>query len=310
MSELAETGITDDGSVQTLKGIGLSALGYACFSVQDATVKWLVARYPVPEILFTRSLVIIAIALAIGRGRSVSLLLHSRNKGALVLRAGLILTAWLSYYSAAPRLGLAELTTLYFAAPVIAVVLAVLILRERVNASRWLAVAAGFAGVVLAANPTRMVAWEPAGLALFAAACWGLSVILVRLINRTETTANQMLVSNGLFALACAAMLPWHVVVPDRFSLLLMLGLGLVGGLGQFFLYEGFRYAQASVLAPIEYTGLVWAFLYGYMIWGEIPGVNVFAGAGLIVSGSLILIWFERRRDRPEAVAAELGPRG
>ena len=275
-----------------LKGIGLSVLGYACFSVQDATVKWLVARYPVPEILLMRSLVIIVIALGIGRRRTLSRLLNSRNKWALVLRAGLVLAAWLSYFTAAPRLGLAELTTLYFAAPVIAVVLSVVMLRERVDLPRWGAVAAGFAGVVLAANPARTVALGPAGLALFAAGCWGLSVILVRLISRTETTANQMLVSNGLFAIACAAMLLWRWTTPDPFGFALMIGLGVVGGLGQFLLYEGFRFAPASLLAPIEYTGLVWAFLYGYLIWGEIPGLNVFAGAGLIVAGSLFLFWW------------------
>ena len=105
-----------------------------------------------------------------------------------------------------------------------------------------------------------------------------------------------MLVTNALFALGCAPLLAgrWHG--PDPFSLALMLGLGMASGLGQFFLYEGFRFAPASALAPIEYTGLVWAFALGYAIWGEVPGLHVFTGAALIVAGSVALVRVERRR--------------
>ncbi len=75
-----------------------------------------------------------------------------------------------------------------------------------------------------------------------------------------------------------------------------MIGLGFISAAGQFFLYEGFRHAPASTLAPIEYSGLVWAFLYGYIIWHEIPASNVFAGALLIVASSLSIILWERHR--------------
>ena len=190
----------------------------------------------------------------------------------LVGRAVLILAAWLSYYNAAARLPLAELTSIYFAAPIVAVVAAVLVLKERVVAARWIAVVGGFCGVVLAADPRGGGTLLPIGLALFAAVCWGLSVVMVRLINRSETTAGQMLASNVLFVVACLPMAIWAWHMPDAFSMGLMLALGVFGGLGQYFLYEGFRYAPASAVAPVEYSGLVWAFVYGYVIWGEVPG--------------------------------------
>ncbi len=284
------------GAPDVLRGMGLGALGYTCFALQDANVKWLGALYAVPEILLVRSVVIIALALAIGRGRGAAALLRSPAKGSILLRAALMLVAWLCYYNAAPRLPLGQLTTLYFAAPIVAVVLSVPVLRERVGAARWLAVGTGFLGVLVTADPGAAVDLVPAGLALFAACCWGGSVVLVRLISRTDSTVNQMLVTNALFAAACAPMLFGHWHTPDAFSLALMVGLGCASGLGQFFLYEGFRYAPASVLAPIEYTGLVWAFALGYAIWGEVPGAHVFAGAGLIVASSLALVWVERRR--------------
>ena len=301
--------VPDSSADRPLKGIGLTALGYALFSVQDATVKWLVETYAVPQILFTRSLVIIAIACVIGgRGNLVSMA-QSRNKTALSVRALLILVAWLSYYSAARHLGLAQLTTIYYAAPIIVVALSALILKEQVVAQRWLAVVTGFAGVLLAANPTSTPDPMAAGMALFAACCWGLSVILVRMISRSETTSAQMLVSNALFAAACALTLPWLWKTPHAVDFALMLGLGIAGGLGQFFLYEGFRFAPASIVAPIEYTGLVWAFTYGYLIWSDVPHFNVLMGALLIVSGSLGLLLYESRRVRTSLPSEKLAGR-
>ena len=284
-----------DGSVPT--GMGLAACGYSLFSLQDAIVKWLVAGYPVYEILFVRSLVIVGVALVAGGGsRVLRGLAASRNKGPLLLRGGLILLAWLLFYSAAARMGLAEITTLYFAAPIIAVSLSALVLKERVGAARWGAVAAGFAGVAVAAGPLGAVQSGPALAALAAAACWGTSTVLVRWIGRTDSTLVQMLSSNGIFVVGSLLPLFWLWRSPDPASLALMLGLGLAGGLGQFLLFEGFRHAPASALAPVEYTGLVWAGVYGYAIWADIPGPQTVAGAVLIVAGSLGLVWSERRR--------------
>lgn len=287
---------TPDASPRVLTGIALTAAGYAMFSMQDAAVKWLVQTYSVPQVLFTRSIVIVVIAWFLGGPRSLRNFAASRNKTALVARAGLILGAWSFYYTASRRLGLGELTTLYFAAPIIAVILSAWMLKEHVDAARWSAALLGFGGVVIAARPGGSVDLVPALSALAAAFCWGASVVLVRWINRSDTTATQMLVSNMMFAAGCVVVLPWLWRTPDLAGLGLMLGLGLTGGLGQYLVYEGFRYAPASVVAPVEYTGLVWAFLYGYAIWAEVPQWHVVVGAALIVISSLALIWFERRR--------------
>jgi S-adenosylmethionine uptake transporter len=281
-------------SPRVVAGIGLAALGYSLFSVQDALVKWLVVAYGVPQILFMRSIVITLIALAIARG-DVTAVRRSDNKKPMLLRTGLMFAAWLCFYSTGRRLGLAEMTTLYFAAPIIVVALSGPLLGERVGSAHWLAVIAGFAGVVLAAAPAGSVDPAPAAMALFAAACWAGSILLIRFMSRSETTATVMLVTNTLFALACAVMLPWSWITPTLTDLGLMLALGLVAGAGQWFLYQGFRDAPAAVLAPIEYTGLIWAFLYGYLIWADVPKVQVFAGAALIAASSLGLVWYERR---------------
>ena len=288
---------------QISKGVGLVALSYSLFSIQDAVVKWLVTSYAVTQILFTRSLIIVLIAVLIGGRRDVDALVRSHNKGALTFRAVLVFVAWLAYYSSARYLQLAQMTTIYFAAPIIVVALSALILKEKVDAPRWLAVTGGFCGVVLAANPGGAINLLPACAAFFAACSWALGVVLIRLISRSESTSAQMLVSNGFFAVACALTLYWTWKTPDLFSLALMLGIGVAGGLGQFCLYEGFRRAPASVVAPIEYTGLIWAFTYGYLIWSDIPPATVFAGAACIMGSSLALVWFERRRAQRLAQA-------
>lgn len=280
---------------RTLTGLGLSAMAYGLFTTQDAMVKWLVEGFSVPQVLLMRSVVIVALAFAFAGRPGLASLSQSLHMRAMALRAALILLAWLLYYSAARDLALAELTTLYFAAPVIVVALSVPILGERVGAARWAIVILGFGGVLLAANPSGAVSLIPAAMALAAAVCWAVTSILVRMISRSETSLNQMLVSNGIFAVACLLPMPWLWQTPDAFSLLLMLVLGVTGGLGQYLLFEGFRFAPASVLAPVEYLSLVWAFLLGFLVWGDVPGPNVYGGAAVIAASGLLLVWWEGR---------------
>jgi drug/metabolite transporter (DMT)-like permease len=284
-----------DEAPSPLVGIALACIGYSLFAIQDAVVKWLVADYAVPQILFIRSVMIVGFsAFFIHRNRHPSIL-KSPHRSSVLLRAVLMLGAWLAYYSAARHLGLAEITTMYFSAPVITVVLSIFILRENVGPIRWLACIGGFIGVVLAANPAEAPSLIPAGMVFFAGFCWAWSTILVRLVSRTESTVNQMLATGVLFVIVCGAALPFVWKTPDAFGWVLMIGLGCISAAGQYILYEGFRHAPASTLAPIEYSGLIWAFLYGYLIWAEIPTLNVVAGALLIVGSSLVLIWWERR---------------
>jgi S-adenosylmethionine uptake transporter len=283
-------------STQTSRGVALTSLGYALFTIQDAIVKWLVADYSIFQVLFARSLVVLLLSLAIGGCRSVAVLRDSKKKLPLVFRALLMFAAFILFYSAARHLGLAELTAIYFVAPVIIVVLSVFVLKETVGAGRWLAVLIGFAGVLVAAKPSDGVAYLSGLMALGAAGCWALSTVLIRLISHSETTSNQMLVSNGVFALSCAIGLAWGWKTPDGFSAALMAAVGLAGGLGQLVLYEGFRHAPASLIAPTEYTSFIWAFLLGYVVWGDVPNGQVWAGAGMIIGSGVLLLWIERCR--------------
>lgn len=280
----------------TRLGVLLAIIGYGIFSCQDAIVKWLVMHdYQIFQILFVRSLTVAIISLTVGGRRGIYGVTRSRNKGGLLLRAALLLSAWLCYYSAARDLALADLVTLYYAAPIFVTVMSILLLREKVSRTSWIAVIVGFVGVAIAANPTGRPELWPALLVLVAAALWAFATIMVRKIMHVEPTINQMLFTNGLFALVCVFTLPWTWQQPHMLDLVLMVVLGCASGLAQFLLYESFRHAPASVIAPTEYSALVWAVILGYLIWQDLPTVTGIVGAVLIVLASVIVMMTERK---------------
>lgn len=281
-----------------LYGIGLAVSGYACFSIQDAIIKWLVPHYAVFEILFVRSVLIIIIMAVATRGTAMIELVRSRNKPALLARGVLVLLAWSSYYTAARSLGLAELVTLYFAAPLFVVILSTVILKEKVTGARWIAVLVGLAGVILAANPGSGVALVPAMLALFAAFAWGWTNILVRILGRTEKTSTQVMAASIIFAVPCGLTMPWLWITPTPFDALLLAALAVFGGLGQYAVFESLRHAPASAVAPFEYSALVWAFILGFVVFHDIPAPSVFMGAVLIIGSGVGLLVVEARNAR------------
>jgi drug/metabolite transporter (DMT)-like permease len=291
-----------------LLGLGLAGVAYWLLAGQDATVKFLTASLPVWQILFFRSLVVTAALVLSGRGVLLRRVVGTPNKLALVVRGVVALAAWLCYFTAARTLPLAQLVTLYFAAPVFVTLLARPLLGEQVPPSRWVAVALGFAGTVAASSPGHISLTLATVLVLAGALLWACSVILTRKIASREASALQMLYSNCVFLVLTGTLsvMSWHTLSGTQ--LLLVLLVGLLGGLGQFALFESARRAPASLTAPVEYTALVWAFVLGYAIWGDVPHWSVFVGAGLISLGGLGLLLGERRRlldfaSRESAVA-------
>lgn len=297
--------IADDPRARILGGIALTSLAYLLFTFHDAVAKLMVVSLPVWQILFFRSLTILASLLAIrgqGFAREVA---RSRVIKPMFLRSFLIMAAWLCYYTAAKDLQLAELTTIYFAAPVIITVLAIVVLGEKVSAIRWVAVLTGFVGVFIACDPANLGLSLPVILVLLAAFGWALSIVLLRKIALQEKTTVQMALNNGFFLVTAGIPMLFVWQTPDLAGFAMLVGAGIIGGCAQFALFEGMKRAPASVIAPFEYTSLVWAFLLGYLIWGDVPRDEVFVGAALIFTAGLVIILSERFRKPVVHVAAE-----
>lgn len=284
------------GSV--LSGIGFALAAYLLFSLHDATIKWLVADFSAWQVLFIRSMTILPLCILFGGRRTVVRAATSPVRGQLLLRAMVLLAAWLCYYSAARYLQLGELVTLYFASPLIVAVLAIPLLRERVTGPRWAGLVIGFTGVVIACRPGNLHLAGPVGLALLAAVLWAYAVILIRQLVRSEPTFVQMLISNLVYLIACGATMPWQWRSPTGSALGLMLLVGVFGVAAQFTTIEAIRRAPASVVAPLEFTGLVWSFWLGFAIWGDVPDMAVLIGAGLILLSGLLVVISEWRNVR------------
>ncbi len=279
-------------------GIGLGVLAYGMFAMHDATIKWLVAELPVWQVLFCRSLAIVIACLAIGRARLLARAAATPLKVSLAVRGAITLAAWLCYYTASRSLPLAQLLSLYFASPLVVTVLAAPLLGERVTRARRGAVLVGFAGIVMATDPLGVRLSLPTVLVLIAAALWGYGVILMRRIARRESSLLQMLYTNGFFLVGTAVACAFVWQTPTMSEVGLLLAVGVIGGLAQFTLFEGCRHAPASVMATVEYTSLIWAFILGYVIWRDIPVPAVFIGAGLILLAGMLLLLAERRAAR------------
>lgn len=289
-----------------LVGMMLGMAAYALFACHDAAIKWLVtpaagrAPLPVWEVLCARSAFIVVVVIAVGRSRLLARAVITREKPRLLLRAALTLAAWLSYYSAAADLPLAQLLTLYFAAPIITVILARPLLGERIPPSRWLSVTVGFVGVIVACDPGGMSFSWAAARVLAAAGFWGVAIILMRQVARSESTLLQMFYVNVVFliatALACATI---AAAWPTARQVLVLAIVCVFGAAGQFCLFEAVRRAAASILATVEYTALIWAFVLGFVVFGDIPLLPVWLGAGLILTaGGLLVIGERGRADR------------
>ena len=282
----------------SLAGMALGIGAYSLFSLHDAMVKGLVATLPAPQILFVRSGVIIALCLAIGRTGVVRDLWHSRNRLLILGRGLMTMAAWVMFYSAGRELQLAEMTTLYYFAPVLTTVLAVIFLKEQLTLARIGAASIGFFGVLVAANPSGFSIGWPVALVLSAAFCWSVAMILMRTISKSERTLVQVFAQSLIqFVLMGLVALPfWHGMGAREIAL--CLAAGLVGGLGQFTLVEAARRVPASVLGTVEYGALIWSFIFGYLFFAELPASTVYAGAFLVVAAGLTLALSEHRKRR------------
>ena len=290
------------GANNVITGMLLGAAAYVMFALNDATNKYLVTFLPVAQALFFRSLTITLGCLVIGRAQLIATALASPVKRLMLIRAAITLAAWLAYFTAAPLLPFAQLMTLYFVSPIMTTLLAIRILGEKVTRVRWLSIFLGFTGVLIAADPRGLAqgatpAWAIT-LVMIASVLWAYAAVMMRQIARREPSLVQMLVQNGFFLVASGAWTLFHWVPPTPWQFVLLIAIGVIGGAGQLLQFEAIRRAPVAVMGVVEYSGLIWAFLLGWLIFGDDPPTAVYVGAAVTLAAGVFLVVMEHRAGR------------
>ncbi|CAB3871881.1 hypothetical protein LMG26689_03027 [Achromobacter animicus] len=287
----------------TAAGIACVAGGIFFLTLSDANAKWLGASYNPLQILFLRALIalpfVTALALWLG-GRRV---LRTTHPGLHLTRGAINVVSACCFYLGLQALPLAEATAIAFAAPLFVTALSVLILKERVDGKRWLAVLAGFAGVLIVVRPGTQAFQAATLLPLTTALLYAVMMITARGINRAEgmlTTTFYIVLGQ----LVCSAIgLPWVWRAPAMDDLPYFGGVALFSTLGLALITQGFRIGPASVVAPFDYTGLVWATILGWIFWREAPDAYAYLGA-VFIAGSGVYIAVREARGKSRRRAA------
>jgi drug/metabolite transporter (DMT)-like permease len=292
--------------MNVLKGILLKSASALMFAVMSALIRWLGEIVPVGQIVFFRSaFAILPVVIIYALRRELMAAVRTARPFGHVGRGIVGIAGMFFSFGSLARLPLANATAIGFVAPLITVALAALVLKERVRVFRWSAVGVGFFGVIvmllpyldLARTPSTASAEETVGavLALAAAFCNAASVIQTRRLTDSETTSAIVLYFSLICAIAGLITLPfaWHN--PTGKELAALIVIGLIGGISHLLLTESYRYAPTSVVAPFDYTSIIWAFVLGYAMFGEVPTILVFVGAAIIAVAGLFVIWREHQ---------------
>jgi drug/metabolite transporter (DMT)-like permease len=285
------------------------AIAHLLFALMFAAVKWLGPEFPTGQIVFWRSGVGMAVIVVMALLTGGPALLATRRLDAHAFRSLSGVIAMFCNFTAFALLPLAEATTLSFAAPLFVVVLAALMLGEQVHVYRWSAVVIGFAGVLVIVVP--YFEFPEGGRllgALFALAGAGLSAMAMIFLKRMSTHEHSITIAFYFMLISAIAGLLTVFLGWDPLSwreVLVLVGCGLSGGIGQVFLSFSYRYADVSALAPFDYTSLIWAAALGYFLFGELPMEQTWIGAAIIVAAGLFIIWRERQLGRQRALRAE-----
>jgi drug/metabolite transporter (DMT)-like permease len=279
-----------------LRGVLCMLAAVATFALMDTGMKLLAAHYPATQVAALRGLaswpfVVIWVLVSGGPGQLV------RVRWSLHLLRGVLAVAMLASFAyALKRLPLAEAYALFFVAPLLVTALAVPLLGEHVGWRRWTAIGVGLVGTLVILRPSGQGVLSLSGLAVLGSAlAYAIGAVSVRLLGKTDTTQAMvfwMLTLLAIFATALAWP-EWRSVRSE--DAWLLAGVGLSGAIGQYCVTEAFRNTPAAIVAPLEYTALIWALIIDWTLWRTFPDAVTFVGAGIIVASGIYLLHRQNR---------------
>ncbi len=290
------------------KAISLKLVSLIVFVVMSALVRYASETVPLGEVVFFRSAcAIIPVIVIYAWRRELRAAVVTRRPLGHLGRGLISVCGMFLNFAALARLPLVDATAISFAAPLITVAFAAWFLGERVRIYRWSAVCVGFAGVIVMLWPyldfsqfagggaLAATATVGAICALLGAVCNAGSVVQTRRLTATETTSSIVFYFSLSCALAGLATLPLGWVMPEPKVLAALVSIGVLGGIGHIVLTTSYRYAPASLVAPLDYASMIFAFILGYWLFGEVPTIYIFVGGAIVAASGIFVIWRERQ---------------
>ncbi|MGI9336879.1 MAG: DMT family transporter [Gammaproteobacteria bacterium] len=271
------------------RGIVLVFIATLLFVALDATAKYLTRTYPVAQVVWARFFfhllwVLVLIGPRLGRE------LRTRRPGLQLLRSVVMLATNGVFFLALSRMPMADANAIMFVNPLIVTALAVPLLGERVGFRSWVAVLIGFAGVLIIIRPGPDVLQSAAVLPLIASTLFAFYQIATRVLSSIDAPMTTLFYTALVGAIVTTAGLPWYWHTPDFSGIAFMAAAGLFGALGQFAFIKAVEVAPVSVIAPFNYTTLLWSALFGFVLFGDLPDRYTWLGAAIIVASGLYIL--------------------
>jgi drug/metabolite transporter (DMT)-like permease len=285
------------------RAVAWMLMAVACFSLMDAGMKQLSSSYPTLQVTFLRGAASLPFVLVWVLASAGPRSLIPKRWGLHLLRGVLGMVMIGCFVFALRDLPLSTAYSIYFVAPLIIAALSVPLLGERVGPRRWVAIGIGLLGVIVVLRPgVDGFISIPGLMVLVAATAYAVAAITVSLLTRTDTSQSMVVWFLVIMGIGAGA-LAWPEWVPMQLAdAPLVAGMGLAGALGQIALTRAFQLGEASMIAPLEYTGLVWVIGWDLLFWQQLPDAWTWSGAAIIVASGLYLLHRERvnRRQPPK----------
>jgi drug/metabolite transporter (DMT)-like permease len=301
MSLLSRISTAADERSARLAGIALMLAGVGMFSFGDALGKALVARYPVNELLLLRAAVPLAMLLAL-IWRQRAHLPRLERPWMQLLRVVLSTAEVAAFFVAVVYLPLADVITYYLACPIFVTALSAIVLREKVGWRRWSAVAVGFCGVLIAMQPSAQTISWPALIALAGSFSFALLMIVTRSLRATPDIVLAATQFSGTFCVGLV-LAPFAWVTPSLSDLGLFVLAGCISIMALLCTNRSLKLAPASVVVPYQYAMIIWAVLFGYLVFGDVPQAATIVGAAIIIAAGLYIFIREQRLGRETDVS-------
>src|SRR3954449_10787180 len=302
MSILSKISVHSDERSARLAGIALMLAGVCMFAFGDALGKALVARYPVNQLLLLRAAVPLAILLTL-IWRQRGSLPKVERPGLQLLRVVLSTAEVAAFFVAVVVLPLADVITYYLAGPIFVTALSAIILREKVGWRRWSAVVVGFCGVLIALQPSAQTVTWPALTALAGSFSFAVLMIVTRSLRATPDIVLAATQFAGTFSVGLV-LAPFAWRMPGFPDLGLFVLAGCISIVALLCTNRSLKLAPASVVVPYQYSMIVWAVMFGYVVFGDVPSAATILGAAIIIAAGLYIFIREQQLGRGQAAVS------